>query len=524
MATKEQDVIAPVDEPHLDPDWLLEAYRLMVMARRVDDREIALKRQNKIFFQISGAGHEAIQVAMAAHLKEGHDWFYLYYRDRALALAVGQTPLDHLLGAVGAHDDPNSAGRQMPSHFGDVRYNIASTSSPTGTQFLQAVGAAEAGVRAAQVPELEGKLTGFHADEVVLVTSGDGATSEGEFWEALNNACNLELPVVFLVEDNGYAISVPVEVNTAGGSISKLVECFPNLLVLECDGTDLADSYRAGGEAVAYCRSRRGPALVHAHTIRPYSHSMSDDERMYRPEAEREADAKRDPLVTTRALLIAEGIATAESLDALEEEIQKSVAAAADEAETHPQPDPETVLDHLFSEDVDATGPGFDTEDTPEFTDDRDLTVVDLLNACMRDEMERDPRIVVFGEDVADASREEILPEVKGKGGVFRVTHGLQTRFGGQRVFNSPLAEASIVGRAIGMAQRGLKPVPPRHPPRSGTRRPAGGRPHPRLRRGPCARSGLRRRTCWARGTSRRCRTLRPATPGDPRAGRRSRR
>ena len=459
MATKEQDLIADVDETSLDPDWLLDAYRIMVTARRVDDREISLKRQNKIFFQISGAGHEAIQVAMAAHLKGGHDWFYLYYRDRALALAVGQTPLDHLLGAVGAHDDPNSAGRQMPSHFGDVRYNIASASSPTGTQFLQAVGAAEAGVRAARIPELAGVFTGFQDDEVVLVTSGDGATSEGEFWEALNSACNLELPVVFLIEDNGYAISVPVEVNTAGGSISKLVRSFPNLLVVECDGTDLVESHGAAGKAVAHCRSRKGPALVHAHTIRPYSHSMSDDERMYRPEAEREEEAKRDPLLTTRALLIAEGIATVESLDAMEEEIHASVAAAADEAERHPQPDPATVMDHLFSEEVDATGPDFDTEDTPDFQDDRDLTVVDLLNACMRDEMERDPRIVVFGEDVADASREEVLPQVKGKGGVFKVTHGLQTRFGSQRVFNSPLAEASIVGRAIGMAQRGLKPV-----------------------------------------------------------------
>ena len=459
MATKEQDVITTSEEPGLDLDWLLDAYRTMVTARRLDDREIALKRQNKIFFQISGAGHEAIQVAMAAHLKSGHDWFYLYYRDRALALALGQTPLDHLLGAVGAHDDPNSAGRQMPSHFGDIRYNIASASSPTGTQFLQAVGAAEAGMRVAQVPELEGELTGFHEDEVVVVSSGDGATSEGEFWEALNSACNLKLPVVFLIEDNGYAISVPVEINTAGGSISKLVAGFPDLFIRECDGTDVVDSYRAAGEAVAYCRSRKGPALLHAHTIRPYSHSMSDDERMYRPTAEREEEAKRDPLLRTRTLLINEQIASPDELDELEEEIHAAVSAAADEAETHPQPNPDTVLQHLFSEEVDATGPDFDTEDSPDFKDDRHLTVVDLLNACMRDELERNPRIVVFGQDVADASREEILPEVKGKGGVFKVTHGLQTRFGGARVFNSPLAEASIVGRAIGMAHRGLKPV-----------------------------------------------------------------
>ena len=459
MATKEKEIITTPDEPGLNPDWLLDAYRTMVTARRVDDREMALKRQNKIFFQISGAGHEAIQVAMAAHLNGGHDWFYLYYRDRALALAIGQTPLDHLLGAVGAHDDPNSAGRQMPSHFGDVRFNIASASSPTGTQFLQAVGAAEAGQRIGRVADLEDKVTGFREDEVVLVCAGDGATSGGEFWEALNVSSNLKLPIVFLIEDNGYAISVPVEVNTAGGSISKLVEGFPDLLIRECDGTDVVDSYMAAGEAVAHCRSRKGPALVHAHTIRPYSHSMSDDERMYRPKAERAEEAKRDPLLRTRALLIDQGISTPETLDALDEEIQASVAADADEAASHPQPAPDTVLQHLYSEDVDPAGPDFDSEDSPDFTDDRDLTVVDLLNACMRDELERDPRILVFGEDVADASREEILPEVKGKGGVFKVTHGLQSRFGGQRVFNTPLAEASIVGRAIGMAQRGLKPV-----------------------------------------------------------------
>ena len=416
MATKEQDVITTSEEPGLDLDWLLDAYRTMVTARRLDDREIALKRQNKIFFQISGAGHEAIQVAMAAHLKSGHDWFYLYYRDRALALALGQTPLDHLLGAVGAHDDRRTArAARCRPHFGDIRYNIASASSPTGTQFLQAVGAAEAGMRVAQVPELEGELTGFHEDEVVVVSSGDGATSEGEFWEALNSACNLKLPVVFLIEDNGYAISVPVEINTAGGSISKLVASFPDLFIRECDGTDVVDSYRAAGEAVAYCRSRKGPALLHAHTIRPYSHSMSDDERMYRPTAEREEEAKRDPLLRTRTLLINEQIASPDELDELEEEIHAAVSAAADEAETHPQPNPDTVLQHLFSEEVDATGPDFDTEDSPDFKDDRHLTVVDLLNACMRDEMERNPRIVVFGQDVADASREEILPEGQGQ-------------------------------------------------------------------------------------------------------------
>lgn len=459
MAITEQEITARQDTPGLSPERLIGFYRTMVTARRVDDREISLKRQNKIFFQISGAGHEAIQVAVAAHTKGGYDWFYYYYRDRAFALAVGQTPLDHLLQAVGAEADPSSGGRQMPSHFGDARLNIASTSSPTGTQFLQAVGTAEAAHRAALLPALRRHVTGFEADEVVVVTSGDGTTSEGEFWEALSTASNLKLPVVFLIEDNGYAISVPVEVNTPGGSISKLVTNFPDLHVVECDGTDILESYKAAGAAVAHCRSRKGPALIHAHTVRPYSHSMSDDERAYKTEAEREDEARRDPLLRTREMLISRGYATAEQLDTLEAEVVAEVEAAADEALTHSQPAPETALRHLFSEDVDPTGPDFDTEDSPQYDDDKELTVVDLLNACLRDEMERDPSIVVFGEDVADVSREEVRGELKGKGGVFKVTHGLQSQFGGVRVFNSPLAEANIVGRAIGMAIRGLKPV-----------------------------------------------------------------
>ncbi len=443
----------------LDREELLRFYRTMVMSRRLDDREMSLKRQNKIFFQISGAGHEAVQVAVAAHMRSGSDWFYFYYRDRAFALALGQTPLDHLLQAVAAEDDPNSGGRQMPSHFGDTRYRIVSASSPTGTQFLHAVGSAETAYRAKLADEIRERIDEFEDDEVVIVSAGDGTTSEGEFWEALNTACNLKLPVLFLIEDNGYAISVPVEVQTAGGSISRIVSGFPDLHISECDGTDVLDSYEKAEEAVRYCREGRGPALLHAHVVRPYSHSMSDDERMYRPEAERKEQDERDPLRRTRQLLLEEGIASEEELDQLEEEVREEVAQAADEALGHPQPGPETVYDHLFSEDVDPTGPDFDTEDSPEHEDDREQTMVDLVNACLKDEMEREPRIVVFGEDVADCSREEFLEEVGGKGGVFKATHGLQKRFGGTRVFNSPLAEANIVGRAIGMAVRGLKPV-----------------------------------------------------------------
>jgi 2-oxoisovalerate dehydrogenase E1 component len=459
MATSEQEATEVRDLAGLSPEQLIRLYRTMVTSRRMDDREMSLKRQNKIFFQISGAGHEAIGVALAEHCRPGQDWFYFYYRDRAFALALGQTPLDHLLQSVGAEADPASGGRQMPAHFADVGRNIASTSSPTGTQFLQAVGAAEAGLRVRQAPGLQGLIQPFDEEEIVVVTSGDGTTSQGEFWESLNTACNLELPVVYVIEDNGYAISVPVEVQTAGGSISRLVRGFPSLHVVECDGTDVVEMYRSAAEAVAHARERRGPALIHAHCTRPYSHSMSDDERMYRSAAEREAQDARDPLRRTRDLLVETGIATPEDLDALEAEVEAEVAAAADQALEHAQPPVESVLRHLYSEDVDPTSQDFDTEDQPEYEEDRLLTTVDLLNACIREEMDRDPRVVVFGEDVADVSREEVLGEVKGKGGVFKVTHGLQARFGSNRVYNTPLAEANIMGRAIGMASRGMKPV-----------------------------------------------------------------
>ena len=264
MATQEREILAATDLGGLSHEQLLRFYRTMVTARRVDDREISLKRQNKIFFQISGAGHEAIGVAVAEHCKSAHDWFFVYYRDRAMTLALGQTAMDHLLQAVGAEADPASGGRQMPAHYGDVRYNIASTSSPTGTQFLQAVGAAEAGTKIATVAGVRELVERFEEDEIVIVTTGDGTTSGGEFWESLNTACNLRLPVVYVVEDNGYAISVPIEVQTAGGSISKLVSGFPDLHIVECDGTSLVDSYRAAGEAIAYARDRKGPALLHA--------------------------------------------------------------------------------------------------------------------------------------------------------------------------------------------------------------------------------------------------------------------
>jgi 2-oxoisovalerate dehydrogenase E1 component len=437
---------------------LLELYRTMLLARRIDDKEIQLKRQNKIFFQISGAGHEAVLAAASKVFRPAYDWFYTYYRDRALCLGLGMTATEQLLSAVGAAEDPNSGGRQMPSHWGHKGLNIVSASSPTGTQFLQAVGCAEAWLRYSQLEQIPDRESLFQRDEVVLCTTGEGTTSEGEFWEALNTATNLQLPIVFLVEDNGYAISVPVEVNTAGGSISRLLTGFPGLFIQEVDGCDVMASFDALSKAADYARARRGPALVHAHVIRPYSHSLSDDEIQYRPPAERQADAERDPISRFPRYLIDQGIATEGELESVRRQVEEEVQVATDVALASPQPGPDTIYNYVYSPDVDPTSEQFDTEDDPRFTGDP-TTMVDLLNTCLRDEMARDPRIMVFGEDVADCSRDANLADVKGKGGVFKVTWGLQRAFGGGRVYNSPLAEANIIGRAIGLATRGLKPV-----------------------------------------------------------------
>jgi 2-oxoisovalerate dehydrogenase E1 component len=442
----------------LSADEMISIYRTMYLSRHVDDKEIQLKGQNKIFFQISGAGHEAVLVAAGMALKPAYDWFYPYYRDRALCLQLGMTALEQLLSAVGAEADPNSHGRQMPSHWGHKKLNIVSQSSPTGTQFIQAVGCAEASYRASLVEELKDKVTGFRGDEIVYCSAGDGTTSEGEFWEALNTASNLKLPVLFLIEDNGYAISVPVEVQTAGGDVSQLVAGFPDLFIQKCDGTDPIESLETMKRAVEYCRARKGPALVHAKVIRPYSHSLSDDEKLYRPDEERTSDAERDPVKKFGALLVREGFVTQDELQKLKDEIDAEVNAAADEALASPQPARETAEQFVYSSEVDPTSKDFDNEEGAQVSGNAG-TMVDNINRCLHEEMARDTRIIVFGEDVADVSREQYLDKVKGKGGVFKVTANLQRSFGSARVFNSPLAEANIVGRAIGMATRGLKPV-----------------------------------------------------------------
>jgi 2-oxoisovalerate dehydrogenase E1 component len=478
---------AKADAP-LNREQLVEIYRLMYLSRRIDDREILLKRQQRIFFQISGAGHEALQVGAALALKPGYDWVFPYYRDRALCLALGITPIEMLLQAVGAGTDSMSGGRQMPTHWSSQPLHIVSTSSSTATQLLHAVGCAGAGRYFAQNPGAAARPAAtdkaedyrafhdveFHGDEVVLACIGEGSTSQGEFWEALNTASNQKLPVIFMVEDNGYAISTPVEVNTPGGNISRLVANFPHFHFAEVDGTDPEACLRAFQKAVAYCRAGNGPALVHGHCVRPYSHSLSDDDKLYRSAAEREADAMRDPLAKMQMRLLREGILTDEQITALEHALDLEAEEAADRALEAPLPEVSSIERHVYSEDLDPTSRSFATEqvqaDSGVSANDgggkagsekgrAPRTMADLINACMHDEMRRDPRIIVYGEDVADASREAALAEVKGKGGVFKLTAGLQTEFGSERVFNSPLAEANIVGRAVGYAARGMKPV-----------------------------------------------------------------
>lgn len=437
----------------LSKDECLRIYRLMFTSRSIDDAEIRLKRRNQIFFQISGAGHEAISVVAGVALKGGHDWFLPYYRDRGLCLAVGVTPEEMFLQAVGALSDPASGGRQMPSHWGHEKLNIVSQGSPTGSQMLHAAGLAEACLYGKKLATTTRDSRG---DEVIYVSVGDGTTSEGEFWEAMNTISNLGLPVLVVVQDNGYAISVPVEVNTAGGSISKLLEGWPNLMVRRVDGCDPIACAEVMSEVVPHLRARKGAALVHAKTVRPYAHSMSDDQTNYRTPEELEEDAHHDPITSFALRLVDEGVATEEELAAIQGDVIAELARAEEAAMTVQRAGAGDAERFVYSEEIDPTSDEFDSPPTEEG---ESLSMVGLINRCLHDEMARDPRIVLFGQDVADASRAGVLERVKGKGGVFKVTAGLQRAFGGDRVFNTPLAEANIVGRAVGWAVAGMKPV-----------------------------------------------------------------
>ncbi|MSO20153.1 MAG: dehydrogenase [Acidobacteria bacterium] len=464
----------------LDRSRLLHAYRSMVLSRRLDEKQIVLHRQGRTYFQLSASGHEAFQVAAAMALKPGYDWFFPYYRDQALAVALGFTPLDLLLEAVGSSAAPFSGGRQMPNHWGSPALHVVSRSSAVGTQFLHAVGCAEAGIyyqrmsagtpppsapQLQQDSSLSSKLTSklsssFEADEVVCVLGGDGSTSEGEFFESLNTACHDRLPVLYLIENNGYAISTPVEEQTAGGNSLQLVSGYPNLYREETDGTDFVESLEALQRAVAHCRERKGPAIVQGHLFRLHSHSLSDDQRLYKSSREIAEETLRDPLPKLAARLETEGLLSAKDRAALEQEVDTEIEHAAEQALVapghHTDKQSSHIERHVFSIHVDPTSRAFDH---PAQFSGEPLTMVESLNACLRDELRRDPRVLLYGQDIADCGSEQTLPEVKGKGGVFKVTHGLQREFGKGRVFNAPIAEANIVGRAIGYGLRGLKPV-----------------------------------------------------------------
>jgi 2-oxoisovalerate dehydrogenase E1 component len=425
-------------------------FRLAWISRYLDDREIALQKQSRVFFQISGAGHEALLLGLGRYLRPGYDWFFPYYRDRALMLSLGVSPTDILLEAVGSSTDPASGGRQMPCHWGNKELNVVTESSATGSQCLPAVGCAEAS-RYISRRDLPGCVA--YGDELTYVSLGEGATSEGEFWESLNTACTLHLPVLYVVADNGYAISVP-SIEQSPAPISELVRGFRGLHVHSLDGRDYFEIRERAADIVASVRAGVGPALIHARVTRPYSHSSADTQSKYRSAEELADESAHDPLALMEKTAVESGLLSPHDVLALKEEARQIVLDAARAALAAPRPSPATVTDHVV--DLPRVPP------EAEQADDGTGEVVALGEAIRRtlhEQMAEDERIRVFGEDVADA-REAVLANVEGKGGVFGTTFGLQREFGIARCYNTPLAEANIVGRAIGQALRGLKPIP----------------------------------------------------------------
>lgn len=445
----------------LKKDELVSMLRVVYTSRKVDDAEITMKKQSKAFFQISGAGHEGILSAVSSILKPKHDFFIPYYRDRALCIGLGVTPYEMLCQANGNSGDTASHGRQMPAHWGNVNLNIITKSSCTGTQFLQACGTAEAGLYFKQLDKRGVDLKGipYHKDEIVYVSSGDGTTSQGEFWEAITTASVNKLPVMFMVEDNGYAISVPTSVQTPKGSISKCLKDFPGLKIFTCNGSCPIESYATIKDAADYLRKGKGPVLVHATVTRPYSHSLSDDQSMYRTQKELADEKIADVFNSYPKLLIEAGVITKEENDELYKEISGEVKKAMKDAIATPWRDPSEAMLDLYSEDVDITSDDFKTD--ANYSGKDDVPMAGAINNVLKKEFEKNPLLRMFGEDVADFSEIKKLDDetLKGKGGVFKVTSGVQRASAEGQVFNSPLAEANIVGRAIGMAMRGIKPV-----------------------------------------------------------------
>ena len=427
----------------------LDDFRLALVSRFCDDREIALRQQNRAFFQISGAGHEALLLGLARSLRAGYDWFFPYYRDRALALALGVTPLEMLMQAVGAAADPASGGRQMPCHWGSARLNIVSQTSVTASQCLPAVGCAEAARYIGRRPHLPGCTA--HGDEVTYVSLGEGATSEGEFWESLNTATRLHLPVLFVVADNGYAISVR-STDQHPAPISEMVRGIRGLRVVKMDGRDYFEVRRKGANAIAHVRAGAGPCLVHALVTRPYSHSLSDDQKKYRVPEELDDERDHDPITVLEQRLIETGALTTAAAEQMRAEAKETVRAAAEAALESPRPAPASVVDHVLAPPSVVDDPGEPTAPSDDL-----VTFGEAIRLTLHEQMALDERIRVFGEDVADADP-HVIDEVPGKGGVFGITFGLQRAFGDARCFNTPLAEANVIGRGVGQAMRGLRP------------------------------------------------------------------
>jgi 2-oxoisovalerate dehydrogenase E1 component len=416
----------------LTKNELMNILRIMNLSRTIDHKVMTLLKQGKAFFHIAGAGHEATQTAFGLAMQKGVDWAFPYYREMCFMLALGIKPEDMFLMFLGKAEDPTTGGRQMPCHWASKEYNVPTQSSPTGTQFLQAVGAALTLNRQ--------KING-----VVYVSGGEGSTSEGEFHEAVNWASREKLPVVFVIQNNKWAISVPVDNQTAGknASIIEMMKGYDNLLRIEVNGTDFLQTNAAAQSAFKYARQGKGPVLVEAHVVRLFSHSSSDDQKKYREAEQLAEDLKRDPIELFTNLLIKKEILTELANQEFKKEISYHVNEAADWALKQSDPDVSTATRFV----LDESGKRDRLEYYTEKTDGKSIVMVDAINHALREEMERNDKIYLFGEDVADK-----------KGGVFTATRGLSTKFGGERVFNTQLAEASIMGAAIGMALSGLKP------------------------------------------------------------------
>ena len=429
----EIDKLTPSD---FAADELRRRLRTMMLSRRLDEKMMTLLKQGKGHFHIGCAGHEAVQSAISRYSQPGqgpgHDWFCFYYRDLCMALSLGMTPREALLAHMAKADDPNSGGRQMPEHFGLNHLNVMTTASSVGAQFNPGLGFGLA-------------IKDRGDDNYVYISCGDGATSQGDFHESLNWAAREQAPALFLVQDNKYAISVPIDEQTAGGTPYKLAAGYEGLSRMRVDGTNFFASASAARAAIQHIRDGNGPVCLVADVVRLLPHSSSDDHTKYRTPDELEADRKIDPIARLEASLIKEGVVTEDEAETMQEEVHETVDEAAEWAKQQDDPAPETATDHVFFE----GNLNIDYNSADDVDKDAEpMVMVDAINRTLKEEMARDESIIMYGEDVAGD-----------KGGVFTATKDLTAEFGEDRCFNSPLAEGSIVGTAVGYAASGFTPV-----------------------------------------------------------------